>query len=133
MRWVEKNHLSMLKGKPKSGLKRSQRKSSPSQFPTSEAMTSVVFVREASQQDFGLNESAPFRQVSISSTFYPCLFLYKSAFGSFSLITLALNIFFERILAQKLLVKCWWNLLQDEVSEELISEAAFSKYCQATT
>ena len=46
-------------------------------------MTSVVFVQEASQQGFALNESAPFRQ--------------------------------------------------DDVPDEVISVAAFSKYCQATT
>ncbi len=83
MRWVEKNHLSQLKNQPKSGLKRSQRKSSSVRFPTSEALTSVVFVQEATFQGFTLNESAPFRQ--------------------------------------------------EDVPEEVITDAAFSKYCQATT
>ncbi len=37
-------------------------------------------------------------------------FLYKGAFWSFSLITVWLcNFFGVSILAQKLLVKCWWN------------------------
>jgi len=46
-------------------------------------------------------------QVSISPTFYACLFLYESALRSFSLIkVLALLFFGKRILAQKLLVNC---------------------------
>ncbi len=51
------------------------------------------------------------RQVSISSTFYEQLFVQKCFAQLFSNYSLALWLFGQRISAQKLLVKCWWNWL----------------------
>jgi len=54
--------------------------------------------------------------VSISSTFYTRFFC-TSVLHSFSLITVWLLKFFgANILAQKLLIKCWWNWLQEDSS-----------------
>jgi len=49
-------------------------------------------------------------QKSISSTFYAGLFCTKVLFAAFSSYSLALLFFSTRIFAQKLLIKCWWNL-----------------------
>ncbi len=44
---------------------------------------------------------------------FTCSFLYKKCYALlFSWYSLALNFFGKRILAQIMLVKCWWNWLQ---------------------
>ncbi len=44
--------------------------------------------------------------------FLHATFLYESVLQLFCTYILALNFFGKRILAKKLLVKCWWNLLK---------------------
>jgi len=52
-------------------------------------------------------------QVSIPPTFYMICFFRQSVLHSFSLITVWLCKFSSKIiLAQKLILKCWWNWLQ---------------------
>ena len=48
-------------------------------------------------------------QVSISPTFYEQLFRTKVFWAAFLYLRLRFVFFGARILAQKLLVKCWWN------------------------
>ncbi len=55
-------------------------------------------------------------QVSISSTFYECLFVTKCFAQLFSHCSFALWRFDERILAKKLLKNCWWNWQQGSIS-----------------
>jgi hypothetical protein len=49
-------------------------------------------------------------------------FLIESALSSFSLIKNGFATFVKGILAQKLIIKCWWNWLQDEKDKKKVRE-----------
>ena len=60
-------------------------------------------------------------QVSISSLFYTAFFAWKCFTQLFSTYILVLYYFGEKILAQKLLMKCWWNWLQTNFFQAVIT------------
>jgi len=59
-------------------------------------------------------------KVSISPTFYKNLCCTKVLRKAFLYLQFGLVIFFKRILAQKLLVKYWWNWLQEGLKKVLL-------------
>ncbi len=52
------------------------------------------------------------------------IFLYKSAMGRFSLITVWLcNSFCQKNICAKLLIKCWWNWQQEELLQRRLARS----------
>jgi len=94
-------------------------------FCTKTLCPKIIFVLPASS--YCSKDSRPrwLCQVSISSTLFPHLFVQKCFLHLYSNYSLSLQFFGPRILAQKLLIKCWWNWPQG-VNFINVLQAAFT-------